>query len=315
MLWNLLPRWLGSMSPRVRAWLQLLRVPNLLTVPGDAMSGVALGALCGGIATGPAPFFFTAAGVVFLYAFGLILNDLHDVDEDRRLRPHRPLASGTISKDRARVSLAASLIVGLVCALLAGPFAAVMAGVLVLLIITYTNILPRGSLMASICMGLCRGGSMLIGAAATVTFWPVALPALGLTGAVASITRVAAHETHRHTFEKREFLPLAWMATTFLVGIVLASVSNVQGIFVVLALLCVTPGLISAWRASRMLGRHRVAPQAIQAVVGTHIRALIPLQAGLLVLAGKPLPVGLGIFLAVVFFPLSWMLGKQFYAS
>jgi UbiA prenyltransferase family len=76
---------------RLRAWTELLRVPAVLTVPGDALTGAA--------ATGLRPTGRTALAVgasLCLYEAGMALNDWADRDEDAVARPHRPLPSGRI---------------------------------------------------------------------------------------------------------------------------------------------------------------------------------------------------------------------------
>ncbi|RMI33163.1 UbiA family prenyltransferase, partial [Streptomyces triticirhizae] len=76
---------------RARAWLELVRGPAALTVPGDALAGSA---------AGRAPARNTAlamASSVCLYWSGMALNDWADRAEDARDRPHRPLPSGRIA--------------------------------------------------------------------------------------------------------------------------------------------------------------------------------------------------------------------------
>ena len=76
---------------RVRAWAELLRLPALFTVPGDALAGAA--------AAGARPGRRTALAVgtsLCLYQAGMALNDWADREEDAVARPHRPLPSGRI---------------------------------------------------------------------------------------------------------------------------------------------------------------------------------------------------------------------------
>src|SRR5438876_11164896 len=97
------------MFTSLRAWLQLFRVPNLFTVPGDPLAGFLL-------ATGgriDARVVFAILASLFLYAAGLAMNDLADFDEDRRERPKRPLASGAISRGAAWIATGNLVIFGL----------------------------------------------------------------------------------------------------------------------------------------------------------------------------------------------------------
>ena len=85
------------MPSKLRAWLQLFRVPNLFTVPGDPLAGflIATGghldtrALCAVLAS------------LAIYAAGLAMNDLADFAEDKSERPKRPLPSGAIPRGTA----------------------------------------------------------------------------------------------------------------------------------------------------------------------------------------------------------------------
>src|SRR5438105_13125640 len=78
---------------KLRAWLQLFRVPNLFTVPGDPLAGFLLA-----WDEKRPPFFLLSAVLASLcfYSAGLLLNDLADIAEDRIERPMRPLPSGAV---------------------------------------------------------------------------------------------------------------------------------------------------------------------------------------------------------------------------
>ena len=69
---------------RLRAWLALLRPPNLFTVPGDLVAGFAV---AGGIGAGLWPRLpWVVAASLLLYASGLLLNDWCDRDIDAQER-------------------------------------------------------------------------------------------------------------------------------------------------------------------------------------------------------------------------------------
>ena len=90
------------------AWLQLLRVPNLFTVPGDPVAGFLLATF--GVLTPDVV--LAILGSLCLYAGGLVLNDLHDLDEDRRDRPNRPLPAGEIAVRSAWLAVIGLFLVG-----------------------------------------------------------------------------------------------------------------------------------------------------------------------------------------------------------
>jgi 4-hydroxybenzoate polyprenyltransferase len=106
---------------QIKAYAQLLRIPNVFTAWADVMLGVLAACL------GPGPRWATTDDIIKLvfglgaistcmYVAGMILNDCFDVAEDRRDRPHRPIPSGQIRWEDA-VGLGLALIgVGLLLA-------------------------------------------------------------------------------------------------------------------------------------------------------------------------------------------------------
>ena len=78
----------------MKTWLQLFRAPNLFTVPGDPLAGYLLTSL--GVLD--LRVIYAVAASLCFYAAGLLMNDLWDLEEDRRERPNRPLPSGAASR-------------------------------------------------------------------------------------------------------------------------------------------------------------------------------------------------------------------------
>jgi 4-hydroxybenzoate polyprenyltransferase len=174
------------------AWLELLRAPNLLTVPGDVLAGWLL--VAGGV-WHPTLLAAVAASLC-LYALGLLSNDILDFKTDAKERPARPLPSRRISPPTA-VSVALLLMIGaLGCAWLAGR-AAFDVGVLLFLVIAlYNSMLKPAPVVGPLTMGLCRGLNLLLGAAASASvFAGQQLPPSGLrwalTAALVLLTYVA----------------------------------------------------------------------------------------------------------------------------
>ncbi|WP_241965538.1 UbiA family prenyltransferase, partial [Streptomyces sp. MH60] len=81
----------GTRSSRAGAWAELLRLPALFTVPGDALAGAA----AAGARPGPRTLLAIGSSLC-LYEAGMALNDWADRAEDAAERPHRPLPSGRI---------------------------------------------------------------------------------------------------------------------------------------------------------------------------------------------------------------------------
>jgi 4-hydroxybenzoate polyprenyltransferase len=154
-----------------RAWLELLRVPNLLTVPGDVLAGWLLAV---GSVWHPALLWAVLASLG-LYAFGLISNDVADFKVDSRERPQRPLPSRRILPIHA-VTVAMTLAcVAPVLAWIAGGEALNVAVLLFLVITFYNTMMKSSPVVGPLALGLCRGLNLLLGAAASTCVLPSGL--------------------------------------------------------------------------------------------------------------------------------------------
>ncbi|NCA82466.1 MAG: hypothetical protein EOM72_06925 [Opitutae bacterium] len=184
--------------PRIQhgeAWLRLLRLPNLLTVPGDVLAGFLLAS--SSTAAGWARLLLAIPAGLFLYAAGLLLNDLFDYAEDLRDRPERPLPSREVSREAAA---AAALVFLWVAAFLAAFFDALPVALpMILGVVSYDVGLKKFPVFGPLLMGACRAGNLLLGAAAAGADGLVAAPgpvvgaaALGLY--IAAVTHLARNE-------------------------------------------------------------------------------------------------------------------------
>ncbi len=140
---------------KIRPWLQLFRLPNLPTAPGDALAGAAV-LMCfsaGGLAQA------VAAGATALgfYMFGLADNDIVGAPTDGQ---ERPIPRGDISMRAARAAralcLAGACSVGACARMPSAWWGAALA--LVGTVIAYNR--TKGKWL----MGLCRGLSVACGA-------------------------------------------------------------------------------------------------------------------------------------------------------
>jgi 4-hydroxybenzoate polyprenyltransferase len=78
----------------LRDWAQLVRLPNVFTLLSDTIAAAIVAA---GMLLPLTAFIPTLLASILAYWAGMILNDVADLEEDRRDRPHRPLASDAIS--------------------------------------------------------------------------------------------------------------------------------------------------------------------------------------------------------------------------
>lgn len=139
--------------------LELLRLPNLFTVPGDVLVGWCLAGQRGG---------FPVAGILAslcLYAAGLLFNDAFDAATDARERPSRPIPSGRVRRANVLRWAAGLSLAGILLAWQGLP----VAVALLVLILAYDGGLKRLPWVGVATMGACRGANVLLGAAVS---WP-----------------------------------------------------------------------------------------------------------------------------------------------
>lgn len=181
----------GSFLP----WLCLVRLPNLLTIPGDVLAGYLLAPAVP--EAGVSRLLLAIAAGILFYAAGLILNDLFDFTEDLRERPTRPLPAEKIQRETA---IAATLIFLWVAVFFAAFVDALpIALPLVLCMFGYNAGLKRNRYLGPALMGACRAGNLLLGTAAATEGLGLApapiAAALALGLYVGTITHLARNET------------------------------------------------------------------------------------------------------------------------
>ncbi|WP_435879079.1 SCO3242 family prenyltransferase [Streptomyces tuirus] len=295
-----------SRSHRGRAWAELLRLPALFSVPGDALAGTA--------ATGASPntrTLLAIASSLCLYEAGMALNDWADRDVDAVERPHRPLPSGRIRPAAALTAACVLTGAGLALAAGAGRPALAVAAPLAATVWAY-DLGLKHTPAGPVAMGTARGLDLLLGAAATSGSTRRALPSAALLGThTVAVTTVSRQEAQGGS----PLPPLAALATTALLTRLVTRHSSglpgARGRSVVHGL---TRGHRQATfhgpagpRASRLPARNSAAllttalgaayaattarpyfhatlnpsPPLTQRAVGAGIRATIPLQAAL----------------------------------
>lgn len=295
---------MNPLNRALKGWLELVRPPNLFTVPGDPLAGFVLAG--GGVDGDFRPAALVALAACLLYMAGLIWNDCADAREDARTRPGRPIPSGRVKRVHA-LAVAAALAVGAVAlAWQATPSAGLVALLLSALILVYNFAARRQVAAGVITMGLCRGTSILLGAAAVrsglqdnLLSW---LAAAGIALYIIAVSVLAHGETHRQRLGVKPWLPAAAAALMF----VLAGRSNVYAAgFAVTAL---------AWLLLRGLAlRGEPEPAEVQRAIGCMIRTLLLLQAGLCALMPETGLVPAMLLLAA--WPLAALTGRWFYGS
>ncbi|MEN1784281.1 MAG: UbiA-like protein EboC [Bacteroidota bacterium] len=148
---------------KTKAYLQLCRPPNLPTAAADNMAGMAIaGAFITQEAFNPRYLFLIVASVA-LYAGGVVLNDVFDIDVDTRERPHRPIPSGSVPLKEARLFGYGLLALGVAAASLVQLIALITAMGLSTAIVFYNAGAKHSRFFGPFTMGLCRGLNLLLG--------------------------------------------------------------------------------------------------------------------------------------------------------
>ncbi len=300
----------------VRGWLQLLRVPNLLTVPGDPLAGFSLVWATGLTTTRPGVRMALAAGVaLLLYMAGLLWNDWFDLAEDTVERPHRPLPGGAVRPVTAALTANVLTVLAIAVAAVAGRPTLYVTMALGATVLAYDGLLKRSPLLGPLAMGACRGLSVLLGAAAFGGDG-LANPLLlvhvaGVAFYVAAVTWLAAGETKRRPVKPQMVAVIAALGAWFL-GLWLLTVQ--QGAIHPPLPVLVAEVLAAFWMTRAMVAMGPAPqPVTVQKTVGHLIRTLVIMQAAaILVCPDWGLPMAAAVLAAGVG---SWLLGRWFYAS
>lgn len=147
----------------VRAYLQLIRLPNVFTALADIAAGfmIVRFPLSGsGDEWTLAPLCLASAS---LYLAGMAFNDIADRDEDKQFRPNRPIPSGKISLGGAVRCGVGLLLFGCAIALLAGWVSCLYAVMLGLAVLAYDFFAKRVVMCGPLALGLCRFLNMQLG--------------------------------------------------------------------------------------------------------------------------------------------------------
>lgn len=262
---------------------ELVRLPAVLSVPGDVLVGAAV--------TGQMRDVPRTAGLVAasscLYLAGMALNDYADREVDAVERPGRPIPSGRVTPAFA-LGLAAALTAGGAAFAIAadGPRALKVVAPLAVAVWGY-DLALKPTLAATPSMSACRGLDVVMGAGAHGA--ARALPAAAVVAAhTAVVTEVSRREVEGGS---------AAVATRALIATgAVAAASAALSVARSRGPVGRTAALALAGAYTAVVGRAHAeaiadpSPERLQRAVGVGILGLIPLEAGLLAGAGALAP-------------------------
>ena len=281
------------MSSRIRAWAQLVRVPNTLTACADVLAGFSIAAGAWSQWNGIAiSLVAISAASICLYWAGMVLNDVHDVEVDRILRRKGPLVDGRISIRTAAFAGWSLLLSGVMLAWLAvwfipennhqGTWLVVSVSVLLAISITAYDSRLKATACGPLLMGLCRGFNLLLGVSlGACIVWPVnwdwavvAMAVLGHICFVMGITLAARREGLLQ--QSRYRLAMSWSVSliggAFIAGCSLGSTHRPlrlepHTMYPILVGLLLVPWLHRAFRSIRDPGVGTLVPAIKQAIL------------------------------------------------
>ncbi len=235
----------------IRAFLQLIRLPNGFTAASNVVVGSAMAQSMGTTQVPWNKLGVASLGAFFLYGFGMALNDIADYEKDQSVHPERPLPSGRISTKAAKNLAVCLLLAGMSCLWLADPVLLLVGLALVFAIVLYDVVLKPTPVAASAAMGMCRFSCVFVGIflAGSIngewevirTWQSLQLPLVYLL-LITVVTAISCfEEAPRNTFPARPF--------AIILGFLYFTPLQAQG-----------EGRVLAWGASALLAAMVLAP-------------------------------------------------------
>jgi 4-hydroxybenzoate polyprenyltransferase len=303
------------MSGRITAYLQLIRLPNVLTAAADSLAGWLL---VGGSLSEPKRWLPLVSASMVLYASGTALNDVFDIEIDRAERPGRPLPSGRVPITLAAWLGGLGLLLGPGLALAGGSVApSIVAAILAACILAY-DAGVKHTHFGPVLMGACRGLNLLMGMAnAPHLGGPIAWSAAAAYGLyVAGITVISRSETREG--ERRGLVGGLSLLNLALLGLAAIAMAHqrfpspttgrplipLEGLLVIgVIALVVNQAAATAFK--------QPTPRSIQRTVKTGILSLVWLNVGLVAAVRGP---ETAATIAALWVP-AFLLGRWLYST
>ncbi len=270
-------------APAAGALVELVRLPAVLSVPGDVLAGAAAAGRLGEAPRAAG----MAASSCCLYLAGMALNDFADREVDAVERPHRPIPSGRVPASFALGLAGALTVAGAGLAVAAdGARALAIAAPLAASVWAYDLVLKQSPAGVA-AMAACRSLDVLMGSGASGA--ARALPAAAVVGAHTAVTTaVSRNEVAGAGPRVGRLARAATGVVAAAAGAVAARQRPSTGATLV------TGGLVGAYLATVGDAQARAArdpsPARLQRAVGAGILGLMPLEGALVAGSGAVAP-------------------------
>ena len=176
---------------------QILRPANVVTAVSDVWAGISLAVLFSGLAF-PAisQVLIISVASMFLYAGGVVFNDVFDVEIDKRERPDRPIPSGNLSLKNAIGIGVFCFLMGAILSATQGWTAFFIALSIAVMCLLYNGVFKHHFITGPIAMGACRALNLLLGFSVLTlpygNFYILAFPIIY----IAAITNISRGEVY-----------------------------------------------------------------------------------------------------------------------
>lgn len=283
-------------------WLRILRPANVVTAISDVIAGLSLAVLLtGSVEIFKSTWVWIAIASMFLYAGGIVFNDVFDADIDAVERPNRPIPSGNVSIRGASVLASFCFTMGMAIALTISFTAFIVAFLIVIMCLLYNAFAKHHFFLGPIVMGLCRALNLLLG------YVIIALPGdnwylfLFPVLYIAAITNISRGEVYGNNITAIRVSVVLY--SIVIIGMLVLACFYKKYASIVYILLFALFIFIPIWRAAKTL-----APRDIQHSVKMGVLGLIIMNAAWVA-------IGHGVFLAsltLLLLPVSIGLSKRF---
>lgn len=296
------------MKTSILGLIRLCRPANLPTAMADILAGAAISGLSFGVLfeeyfsfNFSLNAFLLVLASVFLYAGGVVLNDVFDLKLDLKERPERPIPRGIVSLRTAAVFGTFLLLSGIIMAFLVNHLAGIVAFVLALTIILYDAVSKKYEILGPLNMGVCRALNLILGMSiyGEILSWKLAIIPLIYIYAITLISRGEVHGDNKKNIIRAAIL---YAAVIFLVFITIANTGLKWSALACLGFFAflIMGSLVKAFRKN--------SPKNIKKAVITGVLSIIVLDATF-VMAYDTWMFGLIVLLLL---PVSMLMAKIF---
>ncbi len=293
------------MNAVVKGYLRLARLANLPTAAADILAGLVIATFFSEVELVHIPIrsiVYLVFSSVFLYAGGVVLNDVFDFELDKVERPERPIPSGVVSLRSAAIFGVILILLGVVLAFFVHQLSGIIALVLAFSIVLYDALSKKHDFFGPVNMGLCRGLNLILGMSVfgLVNEWWYALVHLIYIFAITLISRGEVHGNNKnHIIWAGILYALVFFGVLGMVTLKKDSFLQTIPFLLLFAFLVYRP-LVNAYRSN--------SPENIKKAVMAGVLSIIAVDAAL--------AVGFSVWwyglLILLLLPLSILLSKLF---